>query len=165
VTANDNCPGVTVVSSPPSGFAFPIGVTTVNATATDASGNTSSCSFTVTVGDNEPPVISNVSVNKPVINQNNHKMVDVTVNYTSTDNSGGSPVCTLTVTSSEPIDGLGDGDTSPDWEVVDEHHVRLRAERSGLEPGRIYTVKITCVDAAGNLSFATVTVLVPHDSR
>jgi hypothetical protein len=49
VTATDNCPGVTVVCNPPSGSVFPVGTTTVNCTATDAHGNTASCSFTVTV--------------------------------------------------------------------------------------------------------------------
>lgn len=45
----DNQPGVAVACSPPSGSTFPQGVTTVNCTATDRSGNTSTCSFTVTV--------------------------------------------------------------------------------------------------------------------
>ena len=49
VTATDNCPGVTVVCVPPSGSIFPVGTTTVTCTATDASGNTATCSFTVTV--------------------------------------------------------------------------------------------------------------------
>jgi hypothetical protein len=47
--ASDNCPGVTVVCSPASGTTFPVGTTTVTCTATDTSGNTASCSFTVTV--------------------------------------------------------------------------------------------------------------------
>ena len=38
---------------------FPIGITAVTYTATDASGNSSTCSFTVTVNDDTPPVISN----------------------------------------------------------------------------------------------------------
>jgi HYR domain-containing protein len=48
-TASDNCPGVTVACSPPSGSTLPAGTTTVTCTATDASGNTAACSFTVTV--------------------------------------------------------------------------------------------------------------------
>jgi hypothetical protein len=48
-TASDNCPGVTVVCNPPSGSCFPTGVTTVTCTATDAAGNTATCSFTVSV--------------------------------------------------------------------------------------------------------------------
>jgi hypothetical protein len=49
--ASDNCPKATVVCTPPSGSCFPTGVTTVTCTATDAAGNTASCSFTVTVFD------------------------------------------------------------------------------------------------------------------
>jgi len=50
VTATDNCdPAPTVVTSPSSGSLFPVGTTTVNCSATDTSGNTSTCSFTVTV--------------------------------------------------------------------------------------------------------------------
>jgi subtilisin-like proprotein convertase family protein len=47
--ASDNCPGVTLVCNPPSGSCFPVGVTTVTCTATDASGNTATCTFTVSV--------------------------------------------------------------------------------------------------------------------
>lgn len=50
-TASDNCPGVVVVCNPPSGSSFPPGTTTVTCTATDASGNTATCSFTVSTFD------------------------------------------------------------------------------------------------------------------
>src|SRR5437867_780901 len=52
VTASDNCPGVTTVCKNQnnqivtSGSSFPVGATTVTCTATDASGNTATCSFT-----------------------------------------------------------------------------------------------------------------------
>jgi hypothetical protein len=49
--ATDNCPGVTVACVPPSGTCFNVGVTTVTCTATDASGNTATCSFTITTFD------------------------------------------------------------------------------------------------------------------
>jgi autotransporter-associated beta strand protein len=47
----DNCPGASFACSPASGSCFPIGTTTVTCTATDASGNTASCSFAVTAFD------------------------------------------------------------------------------------------------------------------
>jgi hypothetical protein len=53
VTASDNCPGVTVVCKNQSGAVvasgqtFPIGTTAVTCTATDTSGNTATCGFTV----------------------------------------------------------------------------------------------------------------------
>ncbi len=47
----DNCPGVEVAQTagPVTGEVFPVGVTTVSFVATDASGNTALCSYTVTV--------------------------------------------------------------------------------------------------------------------
>ncbi len=60
VTATDNCPGVTtaLLAGLASGSSFPVGVTTVTHRATDAAGNTATCSFTVTVTDGQLPVIS-----------------------------------------------------------------------------------------------------------
>jgi len=55
--AIDNCPGVSVVCSPASGFAFSKGTTTVTCTATDTSSNVSATSFTVKVNDTEKPNI------------------------------------------------------------------------------------------------------------
>jgi hypothetical protein len=66
-TATDNCGGaVTIVSVPASGTAFAIGTTTVNVTATDACGNVSTCSFTVTVADGQLPVITAQPTNRTV---------------------------------------------------------------------------------------------------
>ncbi len=59
VTATDNCGSpISYTYSQASGTVFPVGVTTVEVTATDASGNTASSSFTVTVRDNQSPVIT-----------------------------------------------------------------------------------------------------------
>ncbi len=46
-TVSDNCPGATFSCSPPSGSPLPAGTTTVTCTATDTSGNTAQCTFTV----------------------------------------------------------------------------------------------------------------------
>ena len=57
-SATDNCPGVTVVSVPPSGSYFDVGTTTVTVTATDVAGNSDVCTFEVTVNDDEIPTIT-----------------------------------------------------------------------------------------------------------
>jgi hypothetical protein len=50
VTATDTCDaGVSVVNTPASGSSFEVGTTTVTSTATDASGNTNICQFTIRV--------------------------------------------------------------------------------------------------------------------
>jgi uncharacterized repeat protein (TIGR01451 family) len=67
-TATDNCSTPTISRSP-SGNTFPVGSTTVTWTATDAAGNSSTATQTVTVIDNTPPVIScpaNVTVYLPL---------------------------------------------------------------------------------------------------
>jgi hypothetical protein len=68
VTASDGCSSsVSVVSSPPSGSVFPAGMTTVNATAADGNGNTSSCGFHVTVRYNFAGFFQPIA-NLPVFN-------------------------------------------------------------------------------------------------
>jgi len=55
-TASDAVdPAPAVVSAPPSGSIFPLGVTPVVTTATDGSGNAAVCGFTVTVQDTTAP--------------------------------------------------------------------------------------------------------------
>jgi HYR domain/Secretion system C-terminal sorting domain len=59
VTSTDNCLGQTVVQTDglPSGSVFPIGVTNNEFVVTDASGNTATCSFTVTVTQDPNTVV------------------------------------------------------------------------------------------------------------
>jgi photosystem II stability/assembly factor-like uncharacterized protein len=153
-----NCGGV-VTSDHPSGELFPVGTTTVTLTDTRLDGTTATCTFTVTVNDTEFPPMGAATVDTPTLWPPDHKMRDVTVNYTGTDNCPGLN-CVLSVTSNEPVNGTGDGDTSPDWEIVDAHHVRLRAERAATGSGRIYTITVTCTDAAGHRTTETTTVVV-----
>jgi hypothetical protein len=90
-----------------------------------------------------------------------HKMVNVTVDYTVADGGDPAPSCTLSVASNEPQNGTGDGDTAPDWIVIDEHNVQLRSERAGTGSGRIYTLTVACTDASGNIGQSVATVAVP----
>ena len=53
-----NVPGATVACNPPSGSTFPIGVTEVTCTATDAAGNVGRCTFNVIVNDVNAPEIT-----------------------------------------------------------------------------------------------------------
>ena len=68
VTATDSCSSsVTVTTDHASGSSFPVGTTTVIATADDHNGNTSSCPFTITVLYNFTGFFQPVS-NPPVLN-------------------------------------------------------------------------------------------------
>jgi gliding motility-associated-like protein len=58
-TAADNCPGAVILNaSINSGSFLPAGLNTIRYTATDASGNTATCTFTVQVIDNVAPVFT-----------------------------------------------------------------------------------------------------------
>src|SRR5258706_358739 len=81
--------GVTVVSTPPSGSAFPVGTTTVLCIGHDTQGHTDTATFKITVKDTQPPKITGAAVNPATLSPPDHKMVNVTVNYTATDNCGG----------------------------------------------------------------------------
>jgi hypothetical protein len=127
----------------------------------DAGNNEATASTEVA---NPAPAISGVSGSRPRLLFPFFQMVPVTVNYTASDACG--PVTTtLGVTSDEPVTGAGQGLaglTTPDWQVVDAHRVRLRSERSVRGDGRIYTITITATDAAGGTSTAQTTVTMPR---
>ncbi|MCK4659752.1 MAG: HYR domain-containing protein, partial [Phycisphaerae bacterium] len=58
-TAMDNCDGaLPATCDPPSGTVFPLGETVVTCSATDASGNTGQCTFTVEVIEITEPVVT-----------------------------------------------------------------------------------------------------------
>ena len=134
-TATDNCAGVTVTNNAPS--AFPKGITTVTWTATDASGNTATCTQTVTVTDNILPTITcppNVQaqtnsgctatgVNLGTANASDNcngvaltnnapaafPIGTTTVIWTATDASGNTATCNQTVTVTDVIAPLISG--------------------------------------------------------
>jgi uncharacterized lipoprotein YddW (UPF0748 family) len=171
ITATDNCDDSLlytytlttngVVSAPVSastlnGVVFPKGSTLVSWAVTDHAGNTATYSYTAVVNDNESPLITNVSANPTQLWPPNHKLRDVTIDYTVTDNCGAA-TASLAITSNEPATG----NQAPDWVIVDEHHVKLRAERTHINKDRIYTIAITATDSAGNASSQSTTVTVP----
>ena len=149
----------TVTCSQASGSFFPVGTTTVTCSSTLGT----SCDFVVTVNDAEGPAIGALTASATALWPPNHQLVDVAVSWSATD--CGSADCALSVSSSEPANGLGDGDVAPDFEVVDAHHVRLRAERAGGGSGRVYTITLTCTDGGGNTSAKSATVKVPKSQK
>jgi hypothetical protein len=90
-TANDAVSGpVNVVASPASGSTFPLGVNSVGLAAADAAGNTATASFTVTVRDTTPPVISGVPTNIVAEAANVNGTTVVFANATASDLVDGS---------------------------------------------------------------------------
>ena len=102
-----------------------------------------------------------LSVSPDVLWPANHKYVDVTATIEVSDNFDPNPTIEVSVTSNEPDNGDDDGNTINDIVIVDSTHFQLRAERSGVGTGRIYTITYTVTDACGNSTTQSVTVTVP----
>jgi len=113
--------------------------------------------------DTTPPTITSLTVDHAVLWPPNHKMIPIGVTANASDDNGSATCKISSVTSNEPENGLGDGDTAPDYEITGDLTVNLRAERSGNGIGRVYTATVSCSDAAGNTATKNVTVTVPKD--
>jgi len=113
--------------------------------------------------DTEPPTITSITVSPNVLWPADHRRVPATVSVVASDDTGVVSCRVISVTSSEPDNGLGDGDTAGDIEITGDLNVLLRAERSGNGNGRIYTLTVECKDEAGNASTGTATVTVPRN--
>jgi YVTN family beta-propeller protein len=145
---------------------LPLGAHTVTLSVSDGKGGTASDTVRIAVMDVTPPSITNISATPHSLWPPNHVMVPVTVTAAATDNCDPNPVLrVVSVSSNEPESGLGSGDTAPDWQITGPMTVSLRAERSALGTGRIYTITLAADDASGNRGTATVQVLVPRDSH
>ena len=137
------------------------GNNTVTLTVTDNNNNSSTCTATVTVVDNIPPTIISVVPNPQAIWPSDRKMKTVTVTTTSTDNCPGT-TCKITAVAIKAGEFAGDN-IGPDWEITGDNTVNLRAEipRKGIK--RIYTITVTCTDAAGNTTTDETDVTVSHN--
>ena len=161
-----NCGGeglsITQTEGLPSGEFFPAGYTVNTFMLTNAEGNTTYCGFGVYVYDSAAPVLSDLRENYDPLWPPDHRLVEIPLEYTVYDNCG-STTCELYIWSNETENGLGDGESSPDWEIIDDHTVLLRAERSGSGTGREYYISIQCRDESWNYTYHEVLVKVPHD--
>jgi len=162
--AYDNCSGE-IFGVPENPLSYDAqGTYIVTWAYTDGSGNVTKQSQNVIVQDVTPPHFDSLSVNPGLIWPPNHQMIPVTVSASVSDNCDPEPVCVIAaVSSNEPENGLGDGDTAPDWEITEDLTLNLRAERSGKGTGRIYTITVQCIDHVGNTTEQQIAVTVPHD--
>jgi len=168
VGATDNCGSVFVVTDHASGSSFPVGTTVVHATATDAVGNQSTCTFNVTVTDGTPPVITLIG-NSIALWPPDHKYATIQVTdlvASASDlcdsNVNINSVVIASVSSDEPNNSAGDGNTSNDIVIAPGcKSVQLRAERMGGGNGRVYTITFKVTDSSGNSTTATAQVTVP----
>jgi hypothetical protein len=167
--------GINDDTSPTPTVTFPVGVwvVTLDFTYTDPDPMgpgpiTSKATVEVSVTDFNPPTIEAVS-DPMVLWPPNHKLHEVDVDLVVLDSCDLEPEVLLTsVSSSEPENGIGDGNTAPDILEADvdtdDRNFLLRAERMGGGSGRVYTATYMATDASGNSSEPVVVeILVPHD--
>jgi len=140
----------TINYSPASGSFFRLGSHSV--ITTTASGQ--KCSFTVTVTDNQPPSLSPLTLSRSKLWPASNKLKKVGVFYSISDNA--QDVKTGISVSSNATDGI------KDWEIVDDHLVRLIASRLPDGSPRIYIITVTATDEAGNRATRTTSIAVSN---
>lgn len=165
------------------------GVATVTVELFDADGV--SCQveeFTITVLPvNDPPECDAAFADPDFLWPPNHRMVEIAIGGITDPDSTVFTFVIDSIESDEPENGLGDGNTAPDYEVTDSvldtgedtQTASVRSERSGLGVGRTYTITFTVDDADftgdlgddfteedvidGGTCSNTVVIFVPHD--
>jgi len=168
----DNCDATPEVANDAPAL-FPLGLTTVNWTATDDASNIGSDTQDVTIVDTTPPELS-VVLSPTELWPPNHKMHEIIATVSTSDTCDTSPVIELVnITMNEGDEALaydplydamqGDGQTTNDIQYYSgTGQVFVRAERSGTGNGRVYTLTYQATDASGNTTQAEATVTVPH---
>jgi uncharacterized repeat protein (TIGR01451 family) len=172
-TATDNCGSTTVTGTRSDGQpltdTYPKGTTTITWTATDSSGNHSSCTQTVTVVDNQAPTIT-FNGQTPSMWPPNHSYHTFTAaNFISSvsDNCDAlsvNDVYITKVTSDEAENAPGSGNTLNDIVIASDcKSVQLRAERINTGNGRVYTIYFKLKDSSGNFTTGTAKVYSPKN--
>lgn len=141
-----------------------------SATAVDVAGNTATVTVSGINIDKTPPVLSGLPANC-VLWPANHQLVPAGTAAAFDALSGVLPGSfVVTGSSSEPDNGKGDGNSTPDIVIqnttVSGHQlvtIQLRAERAGPKNGRVYTLSSTAQDLAGNVGTGAGLCTVPHN--
>jgi len=139
------------------------GVTNVRYFATDAAGNNEATNTLAVRLDAVAPNINGLPAAGCSLWPLSHELRQVAA-VSAEDVVSGVASLHVTATSSEPSDP-----NDPDIVVAPDGSggfvVKVRAERHGNGPGRIYTLTATTTDVADNVRTMTATCVVPHDQR
>lgn len=168
---------------------FPLGSTPVAFTVTDDANLSAACESTLTIVDTIGPAIDPAFALSPaLLRVPDHQMVSITVAHLEAEDACQPEVqIECSVESNEPADApSGDGHALPDMIFngvpiagtssgfqpvattggTGSFSLALRAERSALGTGRVYTVACRAVDGAGNTGATrSAFVVVPRTAR
>lgn len=144
-SATDNVGTPNVVAIPASGSTFVLGTTTVNVSATDAAGNVTSGSFTVTVQDTTPivaltdvtGVTTTAATLNGTVNANGHATT-AQFQYGANVSYGSTAIATLSP---------NNGSTA----------LAVSAALGGLQPGMTYHYRLTATNSSGSNSTSDAT--------
>ncbi len=114
---------------------------------------------------NNPPDCSKATASPNNLWPPNHKLKDISIEGVTEPDGDAVTVTVTSITQDEPVNGLGEGDTSPDGFGVGSANPQVRAERCGSGNGRVYRINFKAVDAKGGECTNFVTVGVPHDKK
>ena len=138
--ANDDIDGaIAPICNPPSGSAFPLGITEVTCAATDAAGNSASASFTVTV-INVPPI---ANADSAVTIEDESVVVNVLVN--DTDPNGDA---LIVMSTTEPSNGTV---------IIDNNNITYFPKPNFFGED---SFNYDASDSHGDIGTATVTITV-----
>jgi hypothetical protein len=157
--------GRLIATGPTPTVDFALGTHTIILRVKDDDGGTNDDVVIVAIQDTHAPTLS-MHISPTSLWPPNHTMHVVSRGISASDVCDPSPTLLVTVTSDEPENGLGDGDTAPDWSVQRTglaFDVSVRAERSGLGDGRVYTIHAAATDGSGNGATTDGSVRVPHN--
>ena len=126
-------------------------------------GTTDDVTITV-IRPNDPPLCGLARAVPEILWPPSHKLIPVGITGVTDPNNDQVRITITGVTQDEPVNGVGDGDTSPDA-VIQGNSVLLRAERSGTGNGRVYVIQFTADDGQGGMCTGSVKVGVPHSMK
>lgn len=113
---------------------------------------------------NATPECANASAWPESLWPPNHKTEQIEILNVSDPDGQAIAIKVDSIHQDEPVNGPGDGNTSPDGFGIGTSQPSVRRERSGTGNGRIYEIAFTATDSQGASCSGSVIVGVPHDS-
>lgn len=109
---------------------------------------------------NDPPSCAAAQARPSLLWPPNHRLIPVAIVGVSDPNGDPVGITVTGVTQDEPVNGLQDGDTSPDA-VISNGSALIRAERQDTGNGRVYQITFTAADGQLGSCSGAVTASVP----
>ena len=114
---------------------------------------------------NNPPICDSAVPNIDSIWPPNHKLVDITISGITDPENDPISIQVISIHQDEAVNELADGNSEPDGYGIGTDIAKVRAERSGIGNGRVYSITFKASDDKGASCSTVMTVGVPHDKK